>query len=159
PRGKGVMPDWKLPFQAIPIGKGRKLCDGEEIAILSFGHIGNEASKAIVNLREDGIHLAHYDLRFAKPLDTQLLQQVFTKYKKVITVEDGCLPGGIGAAVLEFMADNQYHAEVIRLGIPDEIIEHGDQSELWKICGIDAEGIEVTARKLTKGMKTETLVG
>lgn len=159
PRGKGVMPDWKLPFQEIPIGTGRKLGDGEEIAVLSFGHIGNEVTKAMINLREDGIHVGHYDLRFAKPIDTVLLHEVCKTYKKIITVEDGCLPGGIGAAVLEFMADHRYQIPVTRLGIPDEIIEHGEQAELWKICGIDAAGIEATARKLTKGRKTETLVG
>ncbi|OYD40509.1 1-deoxy-D-xylulose-5-phosphate synthase [Sphingobacterium cellulitidis] len=159
PRGNGVMADWKHPFKEIPIGKGRKICDGEEIAILTFGHIGNEASKAILKLREDGIHPAHYDLRFAKPLDEALLHEVFKKYNKVITVEDGCLPGGIGSAVLEFMSDHQYEAQVVRLGIPDTIVEHGEQGELWHICGYDAAGIEDQVRKLTKGIKTETLVG
>lgn len=159
PRGKGVMPEWKLPFKEIAIGTGRKLQDGEDLAILSFGHIGNEVSKAMLQLAEDGIHVGHYDLRFAKPLDTTLLHEVFRKYQKVLTVEDGCLPGGIGAAILEFMVDHKYNAEVVRLGIPDEIIEHGEQAELWKICGIDSQGIEAAARKLTSGRKTETLVG
>lgn len=159
PRGNGVMVDWRRPFKAVEIGKGRKLVDGEEVAILSLGAIGNEASKAILALNEEGIYPAHYDLRFAKPLDAALLHDVFQKFKKVITVEDGSLAGGVGSAVLEFMADNHYKAEVIRLGIPDEVIEHGEQKELWKICGYDAESIAASCRKLAKATLTKSLVG
>jgi 1-deoxy-D-xylulose-5-phosphate synthase len=141
PRGSGVMTDWRRPFKAIPVGKGRKLCDGEEVAILTIGHIGNEATKAISELNTQGIYPAHYDMRFVKPLDEHLLHEVFKNYKKVVTVEDGCLQGGLGSAVLEFMADNQYNARVIRLGIPDEVIEHGEQPELWQECGYDVKAI------------------
>lgn len=159
PRGNGVMVDWKRPFKAIEIGKGRKLVDGEEVAILSLGAIGNEASKAILALNEEGIHPAHYDLRFAKPLDTALLHDVFQKFKKVITIEDGTVAGGVGSAILEFMADNHYKAEVVRLGIPDDVIEHGEQKELWKLCGYDASSIAETCRKLAKANLTKSLVG
>ncbi|SFS74380.1 1-deoxy-D-xylulose-5-phosphate synthase [Sphingobacterium wenxiniae] len=158
PRGNGVMVDWKRPFAKIEIGKGRKLQDGEEVAILSFGAIGNEVVKAVQYLSEEGIHPAHYDLRFAKPLDEQLLHEVFKKFNKIITVEDGSLMGGVGAAVLEFMADHCYKAQVVRLGIPDEIVEHGEQAELWKICGYDAESIASEVKKLTSGIKTDSMV-
>jgi 1-deoxy-D-xylulose-5-phosphate synthase len=141
PRGSGTMVDWKRPFKALPVGKGRKICDGEELAILTIGAIGNEAAKAISQLNSEGLYPAHYDLRFVKPLDEALLHEVFTKYNKVITVEDGCIEGGMGSAVLEFMADNNYQAQVVRLGIPDRVIEHGEQPELWAECGYDAASI------------------
>jgi 1-deoxy-D-xylulose-5-phosphate synthase len=148
PRGNGVMVDWKRPFKEIPVGKGRKICDGEDIAIVSIGAIGNEATKAISTLNAESIYPAHYDLRFVKPLDEALLHEVFTKYSKVITVEDGCLEGGMGSAVLEFMADNNYHSQVIRLGIPDKYIEHGEQPELWAECGYDAAAIAQKVKDL-----------
>src|ERR1700761_2930437 len=141
PRGNGVMVDWQKPLKAIKVGKGRKICDGEEVAILSIGSIGNEVVKATTKLNGEGYYPAHYDLRFVKPLDEALLHDVFAKFKKVITVEDGCLEGGMGSAILEFMADNDYHASVTRLGIPDKVIEHGDQPELWAECGYDAKSI------------------
>lgn len=141
PRGNGVMVNWKTPFEKLTIGKGRKICDGEDVAILTFGHVGNFAVEACKILNEKGIHPAHYDLRFAKPLDEEMLHEVFSKFKKVITVEDGCIQGGVGSAVLEFMADHNYSAQVKRLGIPDEYIEHGEQSELWAECGYDTNAI------------------
>jgi 1-deoxy-D-xylulose-5-phosphate synthase len=141
PRGQGVMPQWRTPFEEVKIGAGRKIQDGEEVAILTLGHIGNYAVEACEALSKQGIQPAHYDLRFAKPLDEQMLHEVFSNYKKVITVEDGCIQGGVGSAVLEFMADHGYSAEVRRLGIPDKIIEHGEQIELHKECGFDPEGI------------------
>lgn len=147
PRGNGVMVDWKTPFEKLPIGKGRKICDGEEVAILTFGHVGNFAVEACKKLNADNIHPAHYDLRFAKPLDEELLHEVFSKYKKIITVEDGCIQGGVGSAVLEFMADHNYTAQVKRLGIPDEYIEHGEQAELWAECGYDANAIVEEVRR------------
>ncbi|ADQ17595.1 1-deoxy-D-xylulose-5-phosphate synthase [Leadbetterella byssophila] len=145
PRGEGVMPDWKKPFSAIQVGKGRKLKDGEDIAILSFGPIGNEASKAIQN---SPYSIAHYDMRFAKPLDEELLHEVFQKFDRVITVEDGCLMGGIGSAILEFMVEHGYSAKVRRLGIPDRTVEHGEQYQLWAECGFDAAGIEQTVAEM-----------
>ncbi|MBL7872832.1 MAG: 1-deoxy-D-xylulose-5-phosphate synthase [Cyclobacteriaceae bacterium] len=141
PRGQGVMPSWKTPFEEIEIGKGRKIKDGEHLAILTFGHIGNYAIEACEQLTRKGINPAHFDLRFAKPLDEEMLHEVFTNYKKVITIEDGCIQGGIGSAVLEFMADHNYQAEVKRLGIPDQIVEHGEQIELHQECEFDVEGI------------------
>lgn len=158
PRGNGVMVDWKRPFAKLEIGKGRKLHDGEEVAILSFGAIGNEVVKAVQTLNEEGIYPAHYDLRFAKPLDEDLLHEVFKKFNKVITVEDGSIMGGVGSAVLEFMADHGYGAKLLRLGIPDEIVDHGEQAELWKICGYDASSIVIQVKKLTAGIKTDTMV-
>lgn len=144
PRGNGVMVNWKTPFEKLTIGKGRKICDGEEVAILTFGHVGNFAIEACQELRKEGINPAHYDLRFAKPLDELMLHEVFSRYKKIITVEDGCIQGGVGSAVLEFMADNNYQVQVKRLGIPDEYIEHGEQAELWAECGYDASAIKRT---------------
>jgi len=147
PRGNGVMVDWQRPMKAIPVGKGRMICDGEEVAILSIGTIGNEAVKAITQLNTQGYYPAHYDLRFVKPLDEALLHEVFKKFNHVITVEDGCLEGGMGSAVLEFMADNKYQADVVRLGIPDKFIEHGEQPELWAECGYDAASIAAEVKK------------
>ncbi|MET3978356.1 1-deoxy-D-xylulose-5-phosphate synthase [Mucilaginibacter sp. UYP25] len=147
PRGNGVMVDWQRPLKAIPVGKGRMICDGEEVAILSFGAIGNEAVKATATLNAEGYYPAHYDLRFVKPLDEALLHQVFKKYNHIVTVEDGCIEGGMGTAILEFMADNNYHAQVTRLGIPDLVIEHGEQPELWAECGYDAAGIADKVKK------------
>ena len=141
PRGNGVMTDWKTPFKEIKVGTGRKVCSGEDIAILSIGHPGNFAQDAIALMKESGISIAHYDLRFVKPLDAVLLHEVFTKFKKVITVEDGCLMGGFGSAIIEFMVDQKYNSEIVRLGIPDEYVHHGTQEELWEDCGFDAKAI------------------
>ncbi len=149
PRGEGVMPEWKTPFEEIIIGKGRKLKDGQDIAILSFGHPGNFATVAIRELRTEGIDPAHYDMRFAKPLDEELLHEVFAKYSKIITVEDGAIKGGFGSAILEFMAEHNYSAQVKILGIPDRLVEHGTLKELHRECGYDAKGIADTARELS----------
>jgi 1-deoxy-D-xylulose-5-phosphate synthase len=148
PRGNGVMVDWQRPLKAIPVGKGRKITDGEEVAILSIGTIGNEVTIATAQLNDEGYYPAHYDIRFVKPLDEALLHEVFQKFGCVITVEDGCLEGGMGSAILEFMADNNYHSKVIRLGIPDKIIEHGEQPELWAECGYDAGSIAAQVKSL-----------
>lgn len=148
PRGNGVMTDWKTPFEEISIGQGRLVSAGEDIAILTIGHPGNFAQKAIQTLSKQGITPAHYDMRFVKPLDEMLLHEVFNKFDKVITVEDGCLMGGFGSAVLEFMSDRGYHAQVIRLGIPDEYIHHGTQEELWSDCGFDANAIVQSVERL-----------
>jgi len=148
PRGNGVMTDWKTPFKEIKVGTGRKVCSGEDIAILSIGHPGNFAQEAIALMKESGISIAHYDLRFVKPLDAVLLHEVFTKFKKVITLEDGCLMGGFGSAIIEFMVDQKYNSEIVRLGIPDEYIHHGTQEELWKDCGFDAKAIVKAIEKM-----------
>ncbi len=157
PRGNGVMVDWQRPFKAIPVGKGRKINDGEDAAILTIGHIGNEVIKAIAELNGEGYYPAHYDLRFVKPLDEALLHEVFKKFNKVITVEDGCVEGGMGSAILEFMADNNYKAQIIRLGIPDRVVEHGEQPELWAECGYDAKGIATQVRNLVIKRNTHTI--
>ena len=148
PRGNGVMTDWKTPFKEIKVGTGRKVCSGEDIAILSIGHPGNFAQEAIDLMKESGISIAHYDLRFVKPLDAVLLHEVFTKFKKVITVEDGCLMGGFGSAIIEFMVDQKYNSEIVRLGIPDEYVHHGTQEELWEDCGFDAKAIVKAVEKM-----------
>jgi 1-deoxy-D-xylulose-5-phosphate synthase len=156
PRGNGVMTDWKTPFEEIPVGKGRRVSAGEGVAILTIGHPGNFAQEAIKTLTKSGITPAHYDLRFVKPLDEMLLHEVFTKFDKVVTVEDGCLMGGFGSAVLEFMADRGYKAEVVRLGIPDEYIHHGTQEELWATCGFDTASIVETVERILMVESTKT---
>ena len=148
PRGNGVMTDWKTPFKEIKVGTGRKVSSGEDIAILSIGHPGNFAQEAITLMKESGISIAHYDLRFVKPLDAVLLHEVFTKFKKVITIEDGCLMGGFGSAIIEFMVDQKYNSEIVRLGIPDEYVHHGTQEELWEVCGFDAKAIVKAIEKM-----------
>jgi 1-deoxy-D-xylulose-5-phosphate synthase len=146
PRGNGVMVEWRTPFQRLPIGKGRIVRDGEEVAILTIGHPGNFAVKACNDLSKEGLTPAHYDMRFVKPLDEQLLHEIFSKYKKIITVEDGCLMGGFGSAIGEFMMEHQYTATIKRLGIPDRFIEHGEQKELYAECHFDAEAIKNAVR-------------
>ena len=150
PRGQGVMPEWETPMKEIEIGKGRKLKEGKDIAILSFGHPGNFAAAAIRDLKADGITPGHYDLRFVKPIDEEMLHEVFGKYDKIITVEDGTVVGGAGSAVLEFMATHGYQAQVKILGIPDRIVEHGSQKELYRECHYDAQAIVESARELMK---------
>lgn len=153
PRGKGVMPEWKTALQSIEIGKGRKLRSGKDIAILSLGHVGNYASEVCNNYDKEGVHIAHYDLRFAKPVDENLLHEVFSTYKHIITVEDGCITGGVGSAVIEFMCDHQYSSTVTRLGIPDEFIEHGPQDQLHQDCGYDKISIAKTIDQLREKHK------
>jgi 1-deoxy-D-xylulose-5-phosphate synthase len=148
PRGEGVMPDWKKLFDEIEIGKGRKLRDGKDIAILSLGHPGNFAAAAIRELKAEGITPAHYDMRFAKPLDEALLHEALQNYEKIITVEDGTVVGGFGSAVAEFMAENNYKNDLRILGIPDRLIEHGTLKELHHECAYDASAIADTVREM-----------
>ncbi|MGB3464736.1 MAG: 1-deoxy-D-xylulose-5-phosphate synthase [Cyclobacteriaceae bacterium] len=154
PRGQGVMPDWKTPFEEIEIGTGRTLREGNELAILTLGHVGNYGVEVCEKLEKEGVSAGLYDMRFVKPLDEELLHNIFRNYKKVITVEDGCLMGGFGSAVVEFMADNQYTAQVIRLGIPDRIVEHGEQRQLHDECNFGPDGIYDTAKKLLEPVET-----
>jgi 1-deoxy-D-xylulose-5-phosphate synthase len=142
PRGQGVIANWQTPMEKIEVGTGRLIKAGEDVAILTLGHIGNFASEACENLLKRGIDPAHYDMRFAKPLDESLLHQIFSSFRKVITVEDGAVQGGFGSAILEFMAEHNYSCEVRRLGIPDLVVEHGEQTELYREYGFDADGIE-----------------
>ncbi|MDW7693244.1 1-deoxy-D-xylulose-5-phosphate synthase [Flammeovirgaceae bacterium SG7u.111] len=149
PRGKGVTPEWRTPFKEIKVGTGRKIKEGKDIAILTIGHIGNYAVKACAELDKKGISVAHYDMRFVKPLDADMLHEVFGKFDKVITVEDGCIQGGFGSAVLEFMAANDYkNTKVQLLGIPDEVIEQGEQIELHRYAGFDPESIAKTVEEM-----------
>ena len=148
PRGNGVMPEWKTPFKEIEIGKGRLVKEGDDVAILSIGHIGNLALDAAHKLDLSGISTALYDMRFVKPLDEELLHTVFSKFKKIITIEDGTIVGGMGTAILEFMAEHGYTAEVKMLGMPDAIVEHGEQSELYTECGYDVPAIIKTAQQI-----------
>ena len=142
PRGRGVLTDWKCPLEELPIGKGRKLKEGKDMAVITLGPIGNLAAKAIERAEQaSGKSIAHYDLRFLKPLDEAMLHEVGKQFKQVITIEDGALNGGMGSAVLEFMADNSYQPNISRIGIPDKFIEHGTIPELYKICGMDEESI------------------
>jgi 1-deoxy-D-xylulose-5-phosphate synthase len=142
PRGRGVMQNWKTPFEALPVGKGRMIRKGKDMAIISIGHIGNVALEACAQLAGKGIDAALYDIRFLKPIDEELLHEVFKHHKKVITLEDGCIIGGLGSAVTEFANDHGYHnAEIHRLGIPDRFVEHGTLGELHHECGIDLDGI------------------
>ena len=150
PRGKGVMPNWKTPFKSIKIGTGRKVKNGSDVAILSIGHIGNYALKAATELEEENIDAAVYDMRFAKPIDELMLHEVFSKFDKVITLEDGCIMGGMGSAVIEFMTDHGYSARITRLGIPDRVVEHGTQDELYAECGYNVEGIKKSAFELIR---------
>ena len=148
PRGQGVMPEWRTPFEKITIGTGRMIQDGTEVAILTIGHPGNFAVVACKRLETDGLRPAHFDMRFVKPLDENLLHHIAGRFAKIITVEDGTIVGGFGSAVLEFMAANGYSPEVVMLGIPDRIIEHGKPEELQRECGFDATGIVDTVRKM-----------
>ena len=158
PRGEGVMPNWKKPFKELKVGQGRRVKNGDDIAFLTLGPIGNLTVEACKELDKKGINAAHYDMRFVKPLDENLLHEVFGKFDKVITVEDGCIQGGMGSAILGFMADNGYQAKVVRLGIPDKIIEHGSQAELYRECEYDAQAMVETALKMAN-KKAQSLAG
>lgn len=148
PRGNGMLTEWKTPMQKIKVGTGRKVTSGNDIAILTIGHPGNFAQEAITELKASGVSIAHYDMRFVKPIDETMLHEVFTKFKKVITVEDGCIMGGFGSAVIEFMVDQKYNSEVVRLGIPDQFVHHGTQEELWADCRFDKNALVQTMKQM-----------
>lgn len=148
PRGTGRDLNWKKPFKEIQIGEGQKLKEGKDLAILSIGAIGMLAADAIEELELQGHSIAHYDMRFLKPIDNNLLHEVFKNHKNVITLEDACIIGGLGSAVLEFMSDNDYVAKVKRLGVPDKWVEQGTQEELYKECGFDKEGIKLACKNI-----------
>lgn len=148
PRGAGKCPDWKKPFGKIPVGKGRQLAKGKDIAVLTIGKSGIFAREAVNHLAEENILISHYDMRFVKPLDEELLDTIFSEYRKIITVEDGAIKGGFGSAILEYMAEKGYSAHVKLLGIPDRFIEHGSLEELYDQCGIDKLGIVRAVREM-----------
>jgi 1-deoxy-D-xylulose-5-phosphate synthase len=151
PRGEGVTPEWRTEMKEIEIGRGRRLREGGEIAILSLGHPGNFAASAIRDLKSDGLKIAHYDMRFAKPLDEELLHEALSKYPKIITAEDGTVVGGFGSAILEFANTHGYKNEIRILGIPDKIIEHGSPKELHQECYYDANAIKEVVLEMMKG--------
>ena len=138
-----MLQDWRCPFEEIPIGKGRKLHDGDDIAILSIGPMGNNVTEAMARLAQEASapSIAHYDMRFLKPIDEDILEEVGQKFSRIITVENGAKKGGLGSAVLEWMNDHNYQPKVVRLGLPDSFVEHGTVAELQHIVGIDADGI------------------
>ena len=136
PRGCGVLVDWRCPLEEIKVGTGRKLKDGEDVAVLSIGPVGNNAALAV-----EGTKAAHYDMRFLKPLDEDILHEVGRRFRKVVTVENGVRNGGLGSAVLEWMSDHGYQPQVVRLGLPDEFVEHGTVQQLLEIVGLDVESI------------------
>lgn len=142
PRGRGVLEDWRCPMKEIPVGKGRCLKEGTDVAILSLGPIGNNVTQAISELTSQNISIAHYDMRFLKPIDEEILSFVGTHFNRIITIEDGVKNGGLGSAVLEFMADHYLHPNIIRLGLPDHFVEHGTPDELYHIVGLDVESIK-----------------
>jgi 1-deoxy-D-xylulose-5-phosphate synthase len=148
PRGRGVMPEWKTPFKKLEIGKGQKIKGGKELAIISIGHVGNYAIEATNILAEEKIEIGHFDIRFLKPIDEELLHEVFKQYKKVITLEDGTITGGLGSAVIEFMNDHNYSAQIKRMGIPDAFIGHGSPEQLYKDCGFDVDGVVMAVKGL-----------
>lgn len=153
PRGIGSIIEWRTPFKELPVGKGRKLRGGDQLAILSIGPIGVKVSRVCDDLQKEGLLVAHYDMRFVKPIDVELLHEVLKSFNLVITIEDGTVVGGLGSAVLEFISDFGYKAVVKRLGVPDRFIEHGTQTELLKECGLDMESIRNTAREMLKQIK------
>ncbi|MCU0473737.1 MAG: 1-deoxy-D-xylulose-5-phosphate synthase [Bacteroidales bacterium] len=148
PRGRCLTPDWQKPFCEIEIGKARLIVEGNDIAVLSIGNPGNDVAVVVRKLAEESISVTHWDMRFAAPIDKETLHSVFRKFRKIITVEDGILKGGFGSAVIEFMCDNLYSAEVKRMGIPDYFVEQGTQEELYRECGFDADGIEKAIREM-----------
>ena len=148
PRGRGVMTKWKTPFKEIEVGKGRLIRKGTDVAILSIGHVGNFVIEASKELAKKRIDIAHYDMRFVKPIDEKILHEVGKNFKAVITIEDGTVVGGFGSAVLEFMSDNGYNPVIKRLGVPDRFVDHGTPQELHRECGFDVEGIIKTVKSL-----------
>ena len=144
PRGRGVLTDWRCPLEELPIGKGRKLSDGKDVAVLSLGPIGNVVAKVVQELQKEGHHVAHYDMRFLKPIDEGILQEAGTTFRRIVTVEDGVVKGGLGSAVIEYMSDHNLHPQIVRLGLPDHFVEHGTPEELYHLVGLDAEAIKKT---------------
>lgn len=147
PRGRGHLTDWHCPLTEVEVGTGRRIREGKNLAVLSIGPIGYDVEQAI---DESGLDVAHYDMRFLKPLDERLLQEVADKFENILTVEDGVRKGGMGSAVLEWMADHGYTPHVVRLGLPDKFVEHGTVDELRAICGIDKESIKKTITEICK---------
>jgi len=146
PRGRGSLVDWKCPLEEIEVGTGRKMRDGKDLAVITIGPIGNVTAKAIARAEDEGASIAHYDLRFLKPLDQNLLNEIGQNFSKIVTIEDGVTEGGMGSSVLEFMSDHNYYLQIKRIGIPNIFVEHGNVKELYKLCGMDEESIYHTLK-------------
>ena len=157
PRGRGIITDWKQPFETITVGKARKLHSGKGLAILTIGNTGLFVAQLANELAEANIEYAHYDMRFVKPMDEAILHEIFAVYDKVLTVEDGALMGGFGSAILEFMADNNYQTAIKRLGIPDIFVEQGSPEELHALCGYGPQGILNTVLQWVEPAKNKKL--
>jgi len=154
PRGKGTIIDWHQPFKALEIGKGECLKEGKDLAVITIGTMSKPTQKAIEQIESSyNATVAHYDIRFLKPMDQDLLHEISRKFKQIITIEDGVIQGGFGSAVLEFMSDNNYSVQVKRLGIPDSFIEHGTPDELYAMLGLDVDGITRSIAECLKGLK------
>lgn len=142
PRGRGVLTDWRCPLEEVPVGRGRRLKEGSDLAFITLGPIGNLAQRAIERAERDhGLSVAHYDLRFLKPLDEEMLHEIGQRHTRIVTAEDGVRIGGMGSAVLEFMADHGYAPHIRRIGIPDQFVEHGSVDELYHLCGMDEDAM------------------
>lgn len=150
PRGRSVHPDWSCAMKALPVGKGRKLTEGDDVAILSIGHIGNNVVQAVKQLQSQGIHAAHYDMIFLKPIDEDLLREAAAKHRHMVTVEDGTTTGGLGSAVAEWLAEHGCQARLLRMGIPDEFVQQGTVAELQRACGIDSDSIATRVKDFLK---------
>ena len=156
PRGRGILTDWRKPFEPIVVGTGRKIKDGNDVAVLSIGPIGNLAEHAIRQWESTtGKSAAHFDMRFLKPIDTSILKEVGDRFDRIITIENGTITGGLGTAVMEYMADNGYNPTIKRLGLPDSFIEHGSTPQLLHLCHIDEDAVIETLESLTENKKTE----
>ena len=156
PRGRGVLTRWRCPLEAVPVGKGRKLKEGRDLAVITLGPIGNTAARAIAQAEKQGtLSVAHYDLRFLKPLDTEMLHEIGRRFSRIITIEDGVKTGGMGTAILEFMSENDYSPRLERIGVPDRFIEHGTVQQLYHLCGMDEEGIAATILNKKEGIEND----
>jgi 1-deoxy-D-xylulose-5-phosphate synthase len=141
PRGKGSLVDWRCPLESVKVGTGRKLVDGSDVAFLTIGPIGKQMEQVVKSAAEKGVSVAHYDMRFLKPIDAEILREVGEKFKYIVTLEDGTVKGGLGSAVTEYMAQNGYTPRIKVMGIPDSFVEHGAPEQLYKICGMDADSV------------------
>jgi 1-deoxy-D-xylulose-5-phosphate synthase len=148
PRGRGVMPEWKTPFKELPIGKGRMTREGEDAAVITIGHVGNAAIEACKELENMGYSIAQYNMIFLKPLDQELLHDIFRKFRKIVTAEDGTIIGGLGSLIIDFMSENGYSAKIKKLGIPDYYVEQGTIAELQHECGFDKDGIVAALKEM-----------
>ena len=150
PRGSGYLTNWRCPLEKVEVGRGRKLHDGKDIAIISIGPIGHQAARAIDEIEKihPNVTIAHYDLRYLKPLDENILREIGEHYDKVVTLEDGALLGGMGSAVLEWLSDHQYHPQLVRLGLPDKFVPHATVKEEYEMVGIDSKSVKQTIEKI-----------